>query len=123
MLCVCKDAKNNKNIQISFDNEKKINEYSRLLKTITAKKAKSLYQYVLQDDLRIPESSYREKVIKIKTGLLEENAANAVVIEGVKKDFIIQQLQFIIEYKKRITPTEKKNETKLFIFIYLKTMF
>jgi hypothetical protein len=99
MLCVCKDAKNNKNIQISFENEKKINEYSRLLKTITAKKAKSLYQYVFQDDLRIPESSYREKVIKIKTGLLKENT---VVIEGVKKDFIIQQLQFIIEYKKRI---------------------
>jgi hypothetical protein len=25
--------------------------------------------------------------------------------------------------KRYVTPTEKKNETKLFIFIYLKTMF
>ena len=28
-----------------------------------------------------------------------------------------------IKYVKYITPTEKKNETRLFIFIYLKTMF
>jgi ribosomal protein S17 len=99
MLCVCKDAKNNKNIQISFENEKKINKYSRFLKSITEKKAKSLYQYVVQDDLRIPVSSYRKKVIKIKTELLKENAA---VIEGVKKDLIIQQLQLIIDYYKKI---------------------
>ena len=99
MLCVCKDAKNNKNIKISFENAKKINAYSKILKLITTKKANSLYEYVLQDDMRIPMSSYREKVIKIKMELLKENMC---VIEGVKKDMIIEQLQNIIKYYKKI---------------------
>lgn len=99
MLCVYKDEKNNKNIKISFENAIKINEYSRILKLITAKKANSLYEYVLQDDMRIPMSSYREKVIKIKMELLKENM---YVIEGVKKNMIIEQLQNIIKYYKKI---------------------
>ena len=92
------DAKNNKNIKISFENAKKINEYSKMLKLNTAKKANSLYEYVLQDNMRIPMSSYRKKVIKIKMELLKENAS---VIEGVKKDMIIEQLQNIIKYYKK----------------------
>ena len=83
----------------SFENVEKINAYSKILKTITAKKADILYEYVVQDDLRIPESSYREKVIKIKTELLKENA---YVIEGVKKSMIVEQLQYIINYYNKL---------------------
>jgi hypothetical protein len=96
MLCV---AKNNKNIKISFENAVKINAYNTTLKLITAKKAKSLIEYVLQDDMRIPMSSYREKVIKIKIELQKENMC---VIEGVKENMIIEQLQNIIKYYKKI---------------------
>ena len=102
MLCVCKDAKNNKNIKKSFENAKnakKINMYCSMLKKITEMKTRSLYEYIDQYNMRIPMSSYRKNVFKIKTKLLEENAC---VIEGVKQAIIKKQLHNIIECYKRL---------------------
>jgi hypothetical protein len=95
MLCVCKDAKHNKNIQLSFDNEKKITAYCKQLKSITAKKTRSLGEYVSPMYMRIPRSLYSKKVFEIKTMLAKENAS---VIKGVKNGMIIEQLQNMIEY-------------------------
>ena len=50
-----------------------------------------------------------------------------VVLDLIKNRIEYENSLSIEEYfilkKNRITPTEKKNETRLFIFIYLKTMF
>ena len=95
MCCVCKDAKHNKNIKLSFDNQKKIDAYCKQLKSITAKKTRSLLEYVMPMYMRIPGSSYSKKVFEIKTRLAKENAS---VSKGVKNGMIIEQLQNMIEY-------------------------
>lgn len=98
MLCVCKNAKLNKNIKMSFD-KVKIDAYCKQIKSLSTKKTRAFLSNVLYDNMDIPHSSFRTNVIKIKLKLLKENA---YVLEGVEKGLIIEQLQNLIKYYKKL---------------------
>jgi hypothetical protein len=104
MLCVCKNAKHNKNIQRRFDKEK-IERFCRQIKIISTKKAKKeLYNRVVEElegdtDLNI-KRTHKAKVMKIITNVLKENQ---YIIEGVKERMIIEQLINVEKYYTELT--------------------
>ena len=48
---------------------------------------------------------------------------NYIISKNIIMDLVISKFESLSFNEDEITPTEKKNETRLFIFIYLKTMF
>ena len=105
MLCVCKNAKHNKNIKLTFD-KVKIQKYCKQITTLSSKKANNMLTCFTimktngESDLYIT-SAYKARVMKIVTNLLKEET---YIIEGVKKEMIIEQKRNIQKY---ITILEK----------------
>jgi len=105
MLCVCKNAKHNKNIKMSFD-KVKIEKFCRQIKIISTKKAKKeLYNRLLAEeldgdtDLNI-KRTHKARVMKIITNVLKENQ---YIIEGVKERMIIEQILNTEKYYNELT--------------------
>jgi len=104
MLCVCKNAKHNKNIRMSFDNAK-IERFCRQIKIISTKKAKKeLYNRLTEElegdtDLNI-KRTHKAKVMKIIANVLKENQ---YIIEGVKERMIIEQILNTEKYYNELT--------------------
>lgn len=104
MLCVCKNAKRNKNIKMSFD-KVKIEKFCRQIKTISTKKAKKeLYNRAAEElegdtDLNI-KRTHKAKVMKIIANVLKENQ---YIIEGVKERMIIEQILNTEKYYNELT--------------------
>jgi hypothetical protein len=104
MLCVCKNAKHNKNIRMSFDNAK-IERFCRQIKIISTKKAKKeLYNRLAEEldgdtDLNI-KRTHKARVMKIITNVLKENQ---YIIEGVKERMIIEQILNTEKYYNELT--------------------
>jgi len=104
MLCVCKNAKHNKNIRMSFDNAK-IERFCRQIKIISTKKAKKeLYNRLAEElegdtDLNI-KRTHKAKVMKIISNVLKENQ---YIIEGVKERMIIEQILNTEKYYNELT--------------------
>ena len=104
MLCVCKNAKHNKNIKMSFD-KVKIEKFCRQIKTISTKKAKKeLYNRAAEElegdtDLNI-KRAHKAKVMKIIANVLKENQ---YIIEGVKERMIIEQILNTEKYYNELT--------------------
>jgi len=104
MLCVCKNAKRNKNIKMSFD-KVKIERFCRQIKTISTKKAKKeLYNRAAEElegdtDLNI-KRTHKAKVMKIIANVLKENQ---YIIEGVKERMIIEQILNTEKYYNELT--------------------
>lgn len=105
ILCVCKNAKHNKNIRLCFD-KVKIQKYCQQINTLSSKKTNNMLTYFTiiktngESDLYI-DSAYKARVMKIITNLLKEET---YIIEGVKKEMIIEQRRNINKY---ITILEK----------------
>jgi hypothetical protein len=99
VLCVCKNAKHNKNIQMRLDKEK-IKRYCKKIKSLSSKKAKKeLYNRSAEElegdaDLNI-KPSYKAKVMKIIANVLNENQ---FVIDGIKERMDIEQMINIEKY-------------------------
>jgi hypothetical protein len=104
MLCVCKNAKHNKNIKMSFD-KVKIEKFCRQIKIISTKKAKKeLYNRLAEEldgdtDLNI-KRTHKARVMKIITNVLKENQ---YIIEGVKERMIIEQILNTEKYYNELT--------------------
>jgi hypothetical protein len=104
MLCVCKNAKHNKNIKMSFD-KVKIEKFCRQIKIISTKKAKKeLYNRLAEElegdtDLNI-KRTHKAKVMKIISNVLKENQ---YIIEGVKERMIIEQILNTEKYYNELT--------------------
>ena len=104
MLCVCKNAKRNKNIKMSFD-KVKIEKFCRQIKTISTKKAKKeLYNRAVEElegdtDLNI-KRTHKAKVMKIIANVLKENQ---YIIEGVKERMIVEQILNTEKYYNELT--------------------
>lgn len=104
MLCVCKNAKHNKNIQISFD-KVKIENFCRQIKKLSTKKAKKeLYNRVVEelegDTYLNIKRTHKAKVMKIIANVLKENQ---YIIEGVKERMIIEQILNTEKYYNELT--------------------
>jgi hypothetical protein len=104
MLCVCKNAKHNKNIKMSFD-KVKIERFCRQIKIISTKKAKKeLYNRLAEEldgdtDLNI-KRTHKARVMKIIANVLKENQ---YIIEGVKERMIIEQILNTEKYYNELT--------------------
>jgi hypothetical protein len=104
MLCVCKNAKHNKNIKMSFD-KVKIEKFCRQIKIISTKKAKKeLYNRAAEEldgdtDLNI-KRTHKARVMKIIANVLKENQ---YIIEGVKERMIIEQILNTEKYYNELT--------------------
>jgi hypothetical protein len=104
MLCVCKNAKHNKNIKMSFD-KVKIEKFCRQIKIISTKKAKKeLYNRLAEEldgdtDLNI-KRTHKARVMKIITNVLKENQ---YIIEGVKERMVIEQILNTEKYYNELT--------------------
>ena len=104
MLCVCQNAKHNKNIKRSFD-KVKIEKFCRQIKTISTKKAKKeLYNRAVEElegdtDLNI-KRTHKAKVMKIIANVLKENQ---YIIEGVKERMIVEQILNTEKYYNELT--------------------
>jgi hypothetical protein len=104
MLCVCKNAKHNKNIKMSFD-KVKIEKFCRQIKIISTKKAKKELSNRLAEeldgdtDLNI-KRTHKARVMKIITNVLKENQ---YIIEGVKERMIIEQILNTEKYYNELT--------------------
>lgn len=99
MLCVCKNAKQNKNIQWSIDDEK-IKSYCKQITTLTSKKANYMLNYFAIRKLNGESvlditKSYKARVMKIVKKLLNEDSG---IIEAVKEEVIAEQRRNIDKY-------------------------
>jgi len=99
ILCVCKNAKNNKNIKKSIDNAKARNYYTQIKNLSSRKTSNEFYNRSIQEfdgvsDLNI-ERIHRERVRRIITSLLKENRS---VIERVKERMSVEQIRNIDKY-------------------------
>jgi hypothetical protein len=96
MLCICKMARNNKNILLSFD-KVKVKKYCKEIKSISKKKArKMIYKWDTDDmegevNLDI-NNEYKTKIINIIANISNENA---YIIECVKNVMHIEQKKII----------------------------
>ena len=92
MLCICKNAKNNKNIQISFD-KAKVYTYFKQIRAISIKKGrKMVYKWNADDmegdvDLKINEE-YSAQIANIIAKILKENS---YIVSQMKRIMIIEQ--------------------------------
>ena len=92
LLCICKNAKNNKNIQISFD-KAKVYTYFKQIRAISIKKGrKMVYKWDAEDmegdvDLKINDE-HKAQIAKIITNILKENP---YIISQMKRIMIIEQ--------------------------------
>ena len=97
MPCVCKNAKQNKNIKKSFD--KDIQRHCKNITLISSKKTEyMLTHYWHKDsDLRLGTNHlYKEKIMKLVAYLLK---GDVDVLEGVKKEMIVEQGRNIDMYR------------------------
>ena len=99
MLCVCKNAKQNKNIQWSIDDEK-IKSYCKQITTLSSKKANYMLNYFAIRKLNGESvlditKSYKARVMKIVKKLLNEDSG---IIEAVKEEMIAEQRRNIDKY-------------------------
>ena len=98
MLCVCKNAKQNKNIKKSFD-DVKIKKHCKCITLISSKKAEYMLTHYWQknSDLRLGKNHlYKERIMKIVAYLLK---GDVDVLEGVKKEMIVEQERNIDKYR------------------------
>lgn len=92
MLCICKNAKNNKNIQISFD-KAKVYTYFKQIRAISIKKGrKMVYKWNAENmegdvDLKINEE-YSAQIANIIAKILKENS---YIVSQMKRIMIIEQ--------------------------------
>ena len=92
MLCICKNAQNNKNILISFD-KVKVYKYFKQIRAISIKKGrKMVYKWDAEDmegdvDLKINEE-YKANIANIITNIFKENA---YIVSQIKRIMIIEQ--------------------------------
>jgi len=99
ILCVCKNAKSNKNIKKSIDNAK-IRNFHKQIKNLSSRKTSNefynrpIVEFDGATDLNI-ERIHKERVNRIVGGLLKESQ---YVIEGVKKRMSIEQIRNIDKY-------------------------
>jgi hypothetical protein len=99
ILCVCKNAKNNKNIKKSIDNAKARNYHTQIKNLSSRKTSNEFYNRSIQEfdgvsDLNI-ERIHRERIRRIITSLLKENRS---VIERVKERMSVEQIRNIDKY-------------------------
>ena len=100
MLCVCKNAKQNKNVKMSFD-KVKIQKHCKYLTLISAKKTEYMLLYYWnknsKPDLRLGTNQlYKERIVKRVAYLLK---GDTDVLEGVKKEMIAEQGRNIDKYR------------------------
>ena len=100
MLCVCKNAKQNKNIKKSFDNVK-IQRHCKYFTLISSKKTDyMLLHYWTKNsipDLRLGTNQlYKERIVKRVAYLLK---GDVDVLEGVKKEMMAEQGRNIDKYR------------------------
>jgi len=92
MLCICKNAQNNKNIQISFD-KVKVYKYFKQIRSISIKKGrKMVYKWDAEDmegdvDLKINEE-YKADIANIIANIFKENS---YIVSQIKRIMIIEQ--------------------------------
>ena len=103
MLCVCKNAKQNKNIKISIDRAKARNYCTQITNLSSRKTTNEFYNRSIQEfdgesNLNI-ERIHRERVRRILGSLLAENQ---YVIDGVKERMAIEQMRNIDKYYTRL---------------------
>lgn len=94
ILCVCKNAKNNKNIKISIDRAKARNYCTQITNLSSRKTSNEFYNRSIQEfdgatDLNI-ERIHRERVRRILGSLLAENQ---YVIDCVKERMSVEQIR------------------------------
>lgn len=99
ILCVCKNAKNNKNIKISIDRAKARNYCTQITNLSSRKTSNEFYNRSIQEfdgvsDLNI-ERIHRERVRRILGSLLKENQ---YIIDGVKERMAVEQIRNIDKY-------------------------
>jgi hypothetical protein len=109
---VCKLARFNKNIILSFDNFK-IDKYYKQIKYLSEKKTKKdVEKYEIPLDERLGAMDldinikYKAKIYNIIINLLKENN---YIIEGVKKKMVIEQKNNIKKYVSKLK--------KMYVFI------
>lgn len=100
ILCVCKNAKQNKNIKKSFD-KVKIERHCKYFTLISSKKTDyMLLHYWTKNskpDLRLGTNQlYKERIVKRIAYLLK---GDVDVLEGVKKEMIAEQGRNIDKYR------------------------
>lgn len=100
MLCVCKNAKQNKNIKKSLD-KVKIQKHCKYFTLISSKKTEYMLLYYWnknsKPDLRLGTNQlYKERIVKRVAYLLK---GDADVLEGVKKEMIAEQGRNIDKYR------------------------
>lgn len=92
MLCICKNAQNNKNIQICFD-KAKVYKYFKQIRAISIKKGrKMVYKWDADDmegdvDLKINEE-YKANIANIIANIFKENS---YIVSQIKRIMIIEQ--------------------------------
>lgn len=92
ILCICKNAKNNTNIQISFD-KAKVYTYFKQIRSISIKKGrKMVYKWNAENmegdvDLKINEE-YSAQIANIIAKILKENS---YIVSQMKRIMIIEQ--------------------------------
>lgn len=92
MLCICKMARNNKNILLSFD-KVKVKKYCKEIKSISKKKARKMIYKWGADDMEgeVNLDINKEYKKKIKNIIVNISNENAYIIECVKNIMYIEQ--------------------------------